>query len=346
MRITICLFIFLVFFCCGLASAETTQNCVTDMSGNDVLIPDSISSVVCIDPFATQMILAIEGGDLLSSVFLGPADKKTLHDVNPRVAELQSVGGPAGTNLESLIGLNPDLVISQVGNDAMNNNIRDLGYLVIEVDSESPEKLIRGISIIGEAIGKEENAEAFVSWYTNKMDYIKQQTAEINEEERKTVYIGGLEPLSTVGSDYYQHYMIGNAGGRNIAGEFTGGWNDVSLEQLYTWDPDVILFAPYSQISVDELQNDPSWQKLTAVKEKKVYRMPKFIASWDVPTPESVLGMMWLAEKLYPDMVDFAIEDEMRSFYEMFYNYEISDSTIASILEKQDVLDVNPAIVY
>lgn len=46
------------------------------MSGNEVEIPESVSSVVCLDPFATQMVLAIDGGELLSSVFLGPADKK------------------------------------------------------------------------------------------------------------------------------------------------------------------------------------------------------------------------------------------------------------------------------
>jgi iron complex transport system substrate-binding protein len=341
-----CIFLCIFVLCSGVVSVDITENKVTDMGGNEVDIHNPISSIVCLDPFATQMVLAIGGGDFLSSVFLGPADKKVLHEIHAGVAELKSVGGPSGTNLESLTALKPDLVISSVGSDEMNQNIRDLGFSVIEVDSESPEKLIQGIQIIGSAIGRSEQADEFISWYTEKMDYIRKQTADVQDEDRKTVYIGGLEPLSTVGSDYYQHYLINNAGGKNIADGFTGGWNDVSLEQLYTWQPDVILFAPYSKISVEDLQKDPAWQKLTAVREGKVYRMPKYIASWDVPGPESVLGMMWLAEKMYPEKVNFAIEDEMRSFYLAFYDYQISDSTIDSILEKQDLLDVNPTIIY
>ncbi|PWR76303.1 hypothetical protein DLD82_00390 [Methanospirillum stamsii] len=345
MKVGLCVILCFILLSFPVSSSDNPEKFVVDMSGNEVKIPESVSSVVCLDPFATQMVLTINGGELLSSIFLGPADKKILHEVNAKVAELKSVGGPSGTNLESLTAIKPDLVISQVGSDEMNQNIRDLGYSVIEIDSESPDKLIEGIRLIGDAIGKEEQADDFISWYSEKMEYIQNQTADIPKEELKTVYIGGLEPLSTVGADYYQHYLIENAGGKNIAGEFSGGWNDVSLEQLYTWNPDVILFAPYSKISVDDLQADPSWQKLSAVKEGKVYRMPKYISSWDVPAPESVLGMMWLSEKIYPEKVNFEIEDEMRSFYKKYYGYDIADATIASILEKQDLLDVNPTII-
>ena len=43
----------------------------------------------------------------------------------------------------------------------------------------------------------------------------------------------------------FQHYLIEQAGGINVAAELTGGWQEVSAEQVVSWNPDVIILDPY-----------------------------------------------------------------------------------------------------
>ncbi|HMB32063.1 MAG TPA: hypothetical protein VKN82_09590 [Desulfohalobiaceae bacterium] len=47
------------------------------------------------------------------------------------------------------------------------------------------------------------------------------------------------------------------------------------------------------------------------------------------------MGIMWLANKIYPSGVDFDLKEEIRSFYSTMYDYTPSQSEIISILDKE-----------
>ena len=42
-----------------------------------------------------------------------------------------------------------------------------------------------------------------------------------------------------------------------------GTGNEVSMEQILTWNPDVVIFAPESIYSI--VKNDAAWQSITAI---------------------------------------------------------------------------------
>jgi len=44
----------------------------------------------------------------------------------------------------------------------------------------------------------------------------------------------------------YQHFIIEQAGGINVAEGLEGHWNRISAEQLAKWNPDVIVSVIYS----------------------------------------------------------------------------------------------------
>src|SRR5690606_28402311 len=94
----------------------------------------------------------------------------------------------------------------------------------------------------------------------------------------------------------------------------------VSREHLLSWNPDVILTLPYHSASLPgEILTDRGLSTVKAVSGKSVYTFPSYIDSWDLPSPESILGIMWLAGILYPEEIDFDMEKEAREFYIRLY---------------------------
>jgi iron complex transport system substrate-binding protein len=67
------------------------------------------------------------------------------------------------------------------------------------------------------------------------------------------------------------------------------------------------------------------------VKENAVYCCPVGAFWWDRPSPEAILGIMWLAKTLYPKaMSDIDIKKETKWFFERFYKYSLTDKEYES----------------
>jgi iron complex transport system substrate-binding protein len=66
------------------------------------------------------------------------------------------------------------------------------------------------------------------------------------------------------------------------------------------------------------------------VKAGRVYKMPRIISPWDVPTPESILGILWMAAKLHPEL-SLDVAEEARAFYREFFGYELPPELAAEI---------------
>jgi len=59
--------------------------------------------------------------------------------------------------------------------------------------------------------------------------------------------------------------------------------------------------------------------------------MPKLVAPWDTPTPDTVIAIIWLSNLLYPDLDTPDCGEQVQYFYNTFYNYDISAEEIDSL---------------
>jgi iron complex transport system substrate-binding protein len=91
------------------------------------------------------------------------------------------------------------------------------------------------------------------------------------------------------------------------------------------WNPDVIFVPTYGGATVEAIIDADEWAILDAVRNRRVYQLPMFISPWDTPLPDSILGIIWMAETLYPDQIDLNCESEVTTFYNTFYDYTISE---------------------
>ena len=121
----------------------------------------------------------------------------------------------------------------------------------------------------------------------------------------------------------YQHSMIINAGGKNVAEALQDTyWAEVSYEQILAWDPEYIILAADAKYTVEDVLADVNLKACTAVKENRVYKLPREIECWDSPVPGSVLGNLWLASILHPEAYSVeAYEESAIEFYETFYGF-------------------------
>jgi len=60
--------------------------------------------------------------------------------------------------------------------------------------------------------------------------------------------------------------------------------------------------------------------------------MPQFIASYDLPEPEVILGIMWLSNVVYGDIIGFDLTEEAKEFYKRVFNYSLLDTDLKFIL--------------
>ena len=97
------------------------------------------------------------------------------------------------------------------------------------------------------------------------------------------------------------------------------------MEQILAWDPDVILFAPDS--IYDAVGDDPTWQSLTAIREGRYYEVPLGPYNWMgfPPSVQRYLGMMWMAQLLYPETAQYDLYAEVAKYFELFYHCDITE---------------------
>ncbi len=298
---------------CGLFSAQALYGReVVDMSGRKVQVPDTIRRIFTPYRVATGLLLILGEEEKLVGMSTRPSPMALR--IFPR---LGSVGiANRHSSIEEILKMRPDLVITSAG-----PQVKDLEYAGIPVfciSAEDPDSLINGLAAMGDLLGKQKRAQKIGSYYRSRIDYITRQTSRVHQ--KKKVYLAGARLLSAVGGDFYQDRIIHLAGGINVSRQGRGGWVSVSREHLLSWNPDVILtLSYYGKTLPADILKDKGLRTLNAVSEKQVHTFPSYIDSWDLPSPESILGIMWLAGVLYPEEIGFDMEKEASEFYTRFY---------------------------
>jgi iron complex transport system substrate-binding protein len=315
----------------SLCTAEKTRT-ITDMTGNQVTLPVNITRAVSIDPFSSQFLHIIGAEDRLIATQLGPSNAEMVKKYEPYLAALPSAGHKDNLNKEEVARLKPEVVISSIDYVNANEVSQQLGIPFVILDFENVDNLTKSYRILGEMFGKEKESGDFISYYDSKMKVVRSDIAAITTEKLKKVYFGQRKATQTLGNDYYEAEIAGIAGAKNVAEGVSGGDNIVTMDQIYIWNPDAVILLPYCTDTVQGILADPAWQALVAVQKKQVYRMPKFLMTWEMPVPESVLATMWLEHILYPGYAKYDFTKEVKEFYQRFYKINLTDEDIFGIL--------------
>ena len=131
----------------------------------------------------------------------------------------------------------------------------------------------------------------------------------------------GKDGLRTECDDSLHVHLLKLAGDLNVHRCHTSchkGYEPVTLEQVTAYNPDVIIAQ--DRDFFEKVQSDAAWSKIKAVREGRVYMVPKQPFNWFDRPPSfmRILGLKWLMTRLYPN--DYRIDLTARqSLFSTFF---------------------------
>lgn len=298
---------------------------LTDQAGREVTIEAKPERLVSGYYISSSVLIALELDEKLVGIE-AKANKRPIYKLSaPALIDLPSVGTAKEFDLEGCAALEPDLVILPIKLKNAVETLESLGIDVLLVNPEDEALLTAMINLIAEATGAQETAQALLGFADEQKAYL---TDLLKDAEKPTVYLAGNSSfLSTAGSAMYQSDMISLAGGENVAAAIEDSyWVEIGYEQLLAWDPTYIVLASDATYTVEDVLTDPNLSNCAAVKNGRVYQLPSKAEAWDSPVPSSILGSLWLANVLHPELLDdAACADVIDEYYETFYGFTYSE---------------------
>lgn len=294
---------------------------LTDGLGRKIELSKPAEKVLTNYTVPVHMIFTLGGQDTLIGADGGSLKNPLISSMKPGSQKLPDFKNKNTFNIEQAIALNPDLVLINAKSKKLIDDAEKHNLKVFAVNAESIDQLQSTMKNLGMALGKEDKADEFIKYYTQKIDFVKNKVKTVDQKNRPKVYIAGSDMFSTAGKDMFQNSMVELCGGTNVSSSLNGGWVKISLEQLLQWNPDVIVLTQYCGVKPEDVLNNPNLKNLNAVKNKKVYLFPSKISSWDMPCPQTILGILWLSKKINPEVFkDVNLQKEADDFYKQFYN--------------------------
>src|SRR5215467_5975402 len=188
--------------------------------------------------------------------------------------------------------------------------------------------------LLGDLLDVKDRAEQLARYADETLHGLQTRIAAIPEAERPRVYYGrGVNGLETGLAGSINLEVLERVGAINVAAAAgTGGLTRVSMEQVLSWNPDVLLaLDPAFYRSVG---TDPVWASVKAVQDKRIYLAPNLPYGWfDAPPGVNrLIGVRWLGSVLYPKQFPESLRDTTRQFYKLFYHVDLTDEQIDLLL--------------
>jgi len=313
-----------------MAQSEIT---VADQSGYEVTIAQPVEVIASVHGIGTYYVYTLGAGDRLAlAYYVGVRDVSTVSDSmlrwEPRLPDIFSFGDP---NVEELAASGAQVVLADASqHEAVAEQLRELGIPVVLYRAETSDAMKEAITLTGTLLGPDaqERAAAFITDYDRIVATVATDVAALDETCRVRVLFIGTSLTKAISGDMYQTYLIEAAGGVSVTRELFGSWNEINLEQILLWNPEVVIIPPYGVIQPTDVLENADWQALDAVQSGRVYRMPRIIAPMDTPVPESLLGIAWMANVFYPELVTLDLAEEVALFYADYYQFALTDEEI------------------
>mgnify|MGYP001308187093 CR=1 FL=1 len=257
----------------GSSTGSTTQGVVsTGSTTGSVDVPEAI---VSLSPTHTEMLYALGAGGQVLAV-----DDTSNH---PPEAATKMVGLDAyNPSVESIAGLEPDLVVIQGGYAELAGQLGELGIDVFVGEAPADlDGLYAQVEQLGERIGRPREAARLVDGMRSRVDAA---IADLPELDEPLTYYHELDnTFFSVTSDTFIGAVYAELGLVNIAddGNADNPYPQLSSEFIIAADPDLIFLADtkYSNESAATVAARPGWDTIAAVVAGGIVELDDDVAS-------------------------------------------------------------------
>lgn len=208
----------------------------------------------------------------------------TTYCARPEAAKLKErVGSIQDINIEKVVALKPDIVLSTVLTDPRAKaKLRSLGIKVVDVpNARDFNGVCEVFKLVAQILGRDKEAGAIIAASRQKVVALTSRLEPVN---KVSVFVQvGVNPLVTIGQGAFVNDLIAMAGGSNIVTE--EGYLQYSREMVLKRDPDVILISSMGFDGAREKVNWERFKSLKAVTGKRIDILDEYLLC--SPTPVS-----------------------------------------------------------
>ncbi len=214
------------------------------------------------------------------------------------VTKVQSIGGITDANVEMIISLRPDIVItSSIFPKKLVTILENASLPVVSFKEGSKiEDMYKVMTILGDLTNRQSQADSLINICKKRLAKVSSKCdsiIKIKQVERPKVYyvVGfGVGGDFSAGENTYIHEIFTLAGGDNIA-KSTKNWS-FNKEELFKNQPDYIFVR---KADMEKFKNTSPYSELKAVKANKVFG----IDDLDLQTPRSIDAIEYIFKTIY-----------------------------------------------
>ncbi|NIP58014.1 MAG: ABC transporter substrate-binding protein [Gemmatimonadetes bacterium] len=234
-----------------------------------------IRRVVSLLPSATELLAALGVGDRVVG--------RSRFDQTPAIAGARSVGGVADPSLETVLVLEPDLVVTWRGvtDPTVSRRLQASGVRVFPAWVESVDDVIGTTRRLARLLCVPERGDSLARSIRSELEAIR---ASAPSPGPSVLVVLHPRPLLTAGAGSYLDRLIRVAGGRNAFGDEDAPWPVVSLEAVVRRDPDVVVVAGEGDGPPSWMTRDSRWAGLEAFRSGRVLVLPPKLVSRPGPS--------------------------------------------------------------
>ncbi|WP_286858092.1 MULTISPECIES: ABC transporter substrate-binding protein [Sphingobacterium] len=290
-----------------------------DSRGKEITLAQPAKRVVVLYPSLVDEVYMLKASDRLvgipEQVYQMEDTYAFLSKLDPRIVEKSiatpTFGGQAN-NVESIVSLNPDLVLTFNTDQDNIAQLENLGIPVFTFSSKDETSIFNELIGMGTLLDKKARAEEIVKFVG---DEVKKMAAPLDQPQKKVYYAWSKgRVLSTSGKGSLIDMAIRLSGAANACPLEMEAPN-VGAETIYKWNPDLMILWNSKSSDVYNLKELAA---LPAVKNKQVFVMsPSF--PFDPHTVKFMLFAKQVRHWCFPSYTKEQLDQDMTMAFDKLY---------------------------
>lgn len=228
--------------------------------------------IVSTSPAITEMLFALGVGHRVVGV--------SAHcTFPPQVTALPKVGGMVKPNVETIMALEPDLIVLDNLAAWMQPELARVNLPTLQLQTYTIDQILHSIKTLGQRLDVTEKAEWLAQTMQAQIDSAK---VEVRDLPKKRVMMvvgrspGTLSDIYVVGKQSFLNELLILAGGENIFGAMPLQYPKVSKEEILARAPDILIESAHGgELNPEiEARMKRTWQPLSslpAVKHGRIF---------------------------------------------------------------------------
>ncbi len=236
---------------------------VRDGTGATVSLPQAAHRIISLAPHATELLYAAAAGPALVGVLAHS-------DWPPAARSLPRVGDSAALDIERIIVLKPDLIVTwPYTTPAQVAQLRNLGIAIYTTDARSIGDIPDDVERLATLAGTRAQAEPAIATMRRRIAAIERRRETVRP--MRVFYQLGDKPMYTVGAPQLITRAIHACGGDNVFGSVPVAAPLVNVEAVLAAAPEAILAGTDDARPPAWLQSWRAWPTLPAVRAGNLF---------------------------------------------------------------------------